>query len=108
MIHSPPPPPPPSPGATQGGDGIEVVNQISLLLETAQMLELDINSRGNYLPYFEIRLSLNRFHSDNAVVWAILVSLIAALFVAIGLFFFIRHRSNYHTLKNSYTEVTED
>jgi hypothetical protein len=76
--------------ATQGGDGIEVVNQLSLLLETAEMLELDLNSR------------------DNAVVWAILVSLVAALMVAMGLFFFIRHRTSYFTLKNSYTEVTND
>jgi uncharacterized membrane protein len=77
-------------GATQGGDGVEVVNQLSLLLETGQMLELDLNTR------------------DNAIVWAILVSLIAALIVAIGLFLFIRQRSNYFTLKNSYTEVTSD
>ena len=45
---------------------------------------------------------------DNAVVCAILVSLVAALMVAMGLFFFIRHRTSYFTLKNSYTEVTND
>ncbi len=95
------------PGATQGGDGIEVVNQISLLLETAQMLELDINSRGN-LPNLEMHVSSNRIHSDNAVVWAILVSLVAALLVAMGLFFFIRHRAHYHTLKNSYSDMSSD
>lgn len=41
-------------------------------------------------------------------MWAILVSLVAALMVAVGLFFFVRHRSSYFTLKNSYTEVTSD
>jgi hypothetical protein len=36
-------------GATAGGDGIEVVNQLSLLLETAELLELDLNTRGTVI-----------------------------------------------------------
>jgi hypothetical protein len=40
-------------------------------------------------------------------VWAVLASLVAALLVVVGLFFFIRHRSQYHSLKRGYTDVDE-
>lgn len=60
------------------------------------------------MPNLEILYHVLTTLPDNAVVWAILVSLVAALMVAMGLFFFIRHRTSYFTLKNSYTEVTND